>query len=81
MVVPDLMFWSELSEEDRKRRAVLLGLRHFRVQLEGRVVAVFTDNSAAVAYLKNGGTVSPSLNREAQEFLRWAESLDISLSP
>ena len=71
-----------LSINLRELRAIRLGLSHFAPQIEGQTVAVFSDNSTAVAYLrKEGGTVSPLLNQEAQLILRWTESLGISLIP
>ena len=61
---------------------VQLGLYQFRSSLQGRTVAVFCDNTTAVAYLrKEGGTRSPLLNTLAQEILRWTESLSIRLAP
>ena len=46
------------------------------------MVGVFCDNSTAVAYLRNqGGTLSESLNGEAQAILRWAEERGVSLIP
>ena len=45
-------------------------------------MAVFCDNTTAVAYLrKAGGTRSPLLNTLAQVILRWTESLSIRLAP
>ena len=45
-------------------------------------MAVFCDNTAAVAYLrKEGDTRSPLLHTLAQEILRWTESLSIRLAP
>ena len=62
--------------------AVNLGLHQFQSSLRGRTVAVFCDNTTAVAYLrKEGGTRSPLLNSLAQEILRWTESLSICLAP
>ena len=67
--------WSQgdraVSINLRELRAVRLGLRHFLPLIQGQVVAVFSDSSTAVAYLrKQGGTVSPQLNQEAQTILR-----------
>ena len=71
-----------LSINLRELKAIGLGLRHFQHQVEGHQVAVFADNTTALAYLrKEGGTISPSLNREAQDILRWAERIGLSLSP
>ena len=71
-----------LSINARELLAVPLGLYQFRSALQGRTVAVFCDNTTAVAYLrKEGGTRSPLLNSLAQEILRWTESLSIRLAP
>ena len=71
-----------LSINARELLAVPLGLYQFRSALQGRTVAVFCDNTTAVAYLrKEGGTRSPLLNSLAQEILRWTESLYIRLAP
>ena len=71
-----------LSINARELLAVQLGLRQFQSSLQGRTVAVFCDNTTAVAYLrKEGGTRSPLLNTLALEILRWTESLSIRLAP
>ena len=71
-----------LSINARELLAVQLGLRQFQSSLQVRTVAVFCDNTTAVAYLrKEGGTRSPLLNSLAQEILRWTESLSIRLAP
>ena len=71
-----------LSINARELLAVKLGLHQFQSSLQGRTVAVFCDNTTAVAYLrKEGGTRSPLLNTLAQEILRWMESLSIRLAP
>ena len=71
-----------LSINARELLAVQLGLRQFQSSLQGRTVAVFCDNTTAVAYLrKEGGPRSPLLNSLAQEILRWTESLSIRLAP
>ena len=71
-----------LSTNARELLAVKLGLHQFQSSLQGRTVAVFCDNTTAVAYLrKEGGTRSPLLNTLAQEILRWTESLSIRLAP
>ena len=67
-----------LSINARELLDVQLGLYQSRSSLQGRTVAVFCDNTTAVAYLrKEGGTRSPLLNTLAQEILRWTESLSI----
>ena len=70
-----------LSINARELLAVQLRLFQFQSALQGRTVAVFCDNTTAVAYLcKEGGTRSPLLNTLAQEMLRWTESLSIRLA-
>ena len=65
----------------RELRAVFLGLQAFEPFLSSRI-ALFCDNTTAVAYLRNqGGTLSESLNEEAQSILRWAEERGITLIP
>ena len=69
---------------DQPSRAVGLerGPRVLCVCLEGWAVAVFSDNTTAVAYLRRqGGILSPALNAVAQRILRWAEQLNIVLMP
>ena len=67
--------WKEL-------KAIHLALLQFQDQLSGLTVAILSDNTTALAYLKNqGGTISPTLNSLAQEILRWAEEKDIRLIP
>ena len=71
-----------LSINARELLAVHLGLCQFQSSLRGMTVAVFCDNTTAVAYpRKEGGTRSPLLNSLAQEILRWTESLSIRLAP
>ena len=73
---------ASLSINHRELLAVERGLRALRTYLEGRVVAVFSDNTTAVVYLRRqGGTLSPALNTVAQRILRWAEQLNIVLMP
>ena len=83
-VVSDL--WSPqetgLSINVRKLLAVENGLHYFTSQLVDSTVAVFIDNSTAIAYLRNqGGTRSPLLNSVAQRILRWVESVLMVLAP
>ena len=71
-----------LSINHSKLLAVERGLRTLCPCLEGRVVAVFCDNTTAVAYMRRQGrTLSPTLNAVAQCILRWAEQLNIILMP
>ena len=71
-----------LSINQRELLAVERGLRALCFCLEGQVVAVFSDNTTTVVYLRRqGGTLSPALNVVAQCILRWAEQLNIILMP
>ena len=46
------------------------------------MVAVFSNNTTAVAYLRHqGGTLSATLNSVAQRILRWATREEISICP
>ena len=73
---------ASLSINHRELLAVERGLRALRSYLEGRVVAVFSDSTTVVAYLRRqGGTLSPALNTVAQRILRWTEQLNIVLMP
>ena len=66
----------------RELRAIKLGLRKFKDSVQDKVVALFSDNTSAIAYLRNqGGTLSQNLNKEAQEILRWAEDHAVILRP
>ena len=71
-----------LSINQRELLAVERGLRALCACLEGRIVAVFSNNTTVVAYLRRqGGTLSPALNAVAQRILRWSEQLNIILMP
>ena len=71
-----------LSINQRELLAVERGIRALCTCLEGRVVAVFSDNTTAVAYLRRQGeTLSPALNAVIQRILLWAEGLNIILMP
>ena len=71
-----------LSVNVRELLAVDHGLRYFAPQITNSTVALFTDCSTAIAYLRNqGGTLSQLLNSIAQHILRWAELLPVVLAP
>ena len=71
-----------MSIDARELLAMEYGLRHFNLLVANSMVAVFADNSTALAYLrKQGGTRSPVLNSIAQRILRWAETIDLLLIP
>ena len=62
--------------------AVFLALDGLSQLLRHRSVALFTDNTTALAYLwKEGGTRSSTLNSVAQEILRFCEHYSIRLLP
>ena len=73
---------ADLSINARELLAVERGLRHFAHLVVDSTVAIFADNSTAVAYLrKQGSTRSPLLNPIGQRILLWAESLPVVLVP
>ena len=62
--------------------AVERSLFAFRNHLQGLRVALFADNTIAIAYLKElGGTKSPTLNAISQSILRVCESWNVLLLP
>ena len=78
--------WSPLSSQfsinHRELRAVWLALRGFLTFLRGCIVAVFSDNTTALACLKKqDGTRSANLNTVAQLVLRFCEEFHITLLP
>ena len=73
---------ASLSINHRELLAVERGFRALCAHLEGWVVAVFSDNTTAVEYLRRqGGILSLALNAVAQRVLRWAVQLNIVLMP
>ena len=76
--------WSPLEQQEHitllELRAIRLGLLAFEDVLRGRTVAVLSDNTTAVSYIKKaGGTRSAELNHEAQQTLQWAEANAVTL--
>ena len=72
----------ELSINVVELLAIERALLWFAPHLVGSSVAIFADNSTAIAYLRNqGGTHSSLLNSIAQRILRWAENLPVVISP
>ena len=70
------------SINHRELLAIFYALQHFLPLVQNSAVAVYADNTTALAYLRNqGGTRSAVLNRTAQDLLRWAERHSISLLP
>ena len=73
---------SSFSINQRERLAILFAIRGFLPHLRGQTVAVYSDNSTALAYLrKQGGTHSSSLNEVAQVLLRLCENQSVRLLP
>ena len=73
---------SRFSINQHELLAILYADQGFLPHLRGRSVAVYSDNSTALAYLrKQGGTRSSSLNAVAQELLRLCESRSVHLFP
>ena len=73
---------SRFSINQRELLAILFAIRGFLPHLRGQTVAVYSDNSTALSYLrKQGGTHSSSLNEVAQELLRLCEAQSIRLLP
>ena len=70
------------SINHRELLAIFYVLQHFLLLVQNATVAVYADNTTALAYLRNqGGNRSAVLNRTAQDLLRWAERHSISLLP
>ena len=70
------------SISQRELLAIFYALQHFLPLVRNTSVAVFADNTTALAYLKNqGGTRSAVLNQTAQDLLRWTELHSVSLLP
>ena len=73
---------SSFSINQRELLAILFAIQGFLPHLRGQTVAVYSDNSTALAYLrKQGGTRSSSLNAVAQELLRLCEAQSVCLLP
>ena len=73
---------SSFSINQRELLTILYVVQSFLPYLLGHVVALYSDNSTALAYLrKQGGTRSSTLNAVAQELLRLCESQSVRLLP
>ena len=71
-----------MSINTRELLAIESALEFFALLLQNSSVAVFADNSTAIAYLRNQeGTQSQLLNAIVQRILRWAESRQVTLAP
>ena len=71
-----------LSINARELLALEKGLLAFLPCVQGKSVAIFTDNMTALEFRRRqGGTSSPLFNVIAQRILRWAEVQEIRLFP
>ena len=71
-----------LSVTHMELLVVQRGLSPFQKLLCRRVVAVFSDNTTAVSYLRKlGGTFSPVLKGVSQQILLWEEEKEITILP
>ena len=67
------------SINHRELLAVLLALQGFLPSLRGRVVAVFSDNTTALAYLKKHGVLAPSCSTQwLSRYSGFARTLEFS---
>ena len=63
-------------------QAIWLGLRAFSQRVENAKVALISDNTSAVAYLRNqGGTKSLAMSDLATDLFLWAEKRGMTLIP
>ena len=63
-------------------QAIWLGLRAFSQRVENTRVALMSDNTSAVAYLRNqGGTKSLAMNDLATDICLWSEKRGMTLVP
>ena len=70
------------SINHRELLAIFYALQHFLPLVHNVAVAVYADNTTALAYLRHqGGTRSVTLNQTAQDLLRLAEANSITLLP
>ena len=63
-------------------RAIFYALKELEDQVKGQKIAIFSDNSTALSYIrKQGGTRSWKLFRLVEELLLWAEEKEVTLVP
>ena len=73
---------SQLHINVLELQAIWLGLRAFSQRVENAKVALMSDNTSAVAYLRNqGGTKSLAMNDLATDICLWAEKRGMTLVP
>ena len=73
---------SQLHINVMELQAIWLGLRAFSQRVENARVALMSDNTSAVAYLRNqGGTKSLAMNDLATDICLWSEKRGMTLVP
>ena len=73
---------SQLHINVLELQAIWLGLRAFSQRVENTRVALMSDNTSAVAYLRNqGGTKSLAMNDLATDICLWSEKRGMTLVP
>ena len=73
---------SQLHINVLELQAIWLGLRAFSQRVENARVVLMSDNTSAVAYLRNqGGTKSLAMNDLATDICLWAEKRGMTLVP
>ena len=78
--------WSPSEKKDHinilELRAIWMALKEVQGLVRGKTIAVFSDNTTALAYLqKQGGTRSWTLYRLVREMFMWLEANQICLIP
>ena len=88
-VVGDMLLsgqWSDIQKKDHinilELKAIWLALQESLPVVRGKIVAVFSDNQTALAYIvKQGGTKSWSLFNLVRDLIFWLEKHNIELMP
>ena len=74
--------WSQLHINVLELQAIWFGLKAFSQRVENAKVALMSDNTSAVAYLRNqGGTKSLAMSDLATDICMWAEKRGMTLIP
>ena len=77
--------WDRLTAETKhinwlEMKAVSLALKHFKQDVQGKVVMIRTNNTTVISYLnKQGGTRSPSLCILTWELLSWCKTMNMTV--
>ena len=78
--------WSEKERREHinvlELRAIYYALKEMEEVVKGKKVAIFSDNTTALSYIRRqGGTKSWKLFRLVEELILWAEEKEITLIP